>query len=182
MYGKLLMLVCITFGSCANNEMNVSPSDTDDTVYIPIKRACFQKRKSIFDKKREYSDEEINWKRKYEIFQVFVDKNNQIFVGGKLVRLENLKLLGKTFYRNYIAVSDSPYADQAMISLRKDKAARYQLYLSVYNELRQVYAELWEEEAQKTYKLSFNKLNLSEKKLVRKKIPLFISEAEPAEF
>ena len=175
MYGKLLMLICITLGSCADSEITMNSSETT-RAEIP------RRRKTVFDKKKEHSEEELAWKRKYEIFQVFLDENNQIFIGDKLTELKGLKEKGKTFYYDYWKVSDSPFAENAMISLRSKKGTDYQFYLSVYNELRHVYSELWAEEAQKTYKKSFDRLKMKDKKTVRGKIPLVISESEPAEF
>ena len=111
-----------------------------------------------------------------------MDKNNQIFVREKLIDLVDLKARGKSFFYNYRKVSNSPFADKPMISLRKIKGVKYPFYLAVYNELRQIYSELWEEEAQKIYNSSFERLKMIDKKLVRKKTPLLISESEPAEF
>jgi biopolymer transport protein ExbD len=178
---KLFLLVCIVFGSCANNETPINALETNAAQYLS-KRGSFSKRTSVFDKKREYSEEEIIWKRKYEIFQIFVDENNQILVGEELIKLENLKSTGKAFYHDYWEVLDSPYADEAMISLRGSRKVNYQFYLSVYSELRQIYTELWEEEAQRTYNTSFRRLKMKDKKGIRKKIPLTLSESEPAEF
>lgn len=174
-YNKLLIPLCLLFFGCGNNEIIISVEE-----YNQLKTS--KKRITIFDKKREHSEEELNWRRENEIFQVFVDKNNQIFVKEKLTNLTDLKGLGKSFFYNYHKVSDSPFATELMISLRSPKGVNYQFYLLVYSELRQIYSELWEEEAQKIYKTSFKKLKIAEKKEVRKKIPLNLSESEPTEF
>jgi len=94
MYNRLLFLICISFGSCVNGELTFNPPETT-RAQIP------HKRKTIFDKHKVYSDEELAWKRENEIFQVFVNEHNQIFIGGKLMELEQIKSAGKRYITNY---------------------------------------------------------------------------------
>ena len=173
-FNRFLPLLLI-LTSCTNNETSFTAEE-----YNQLRPN--RKRMTIFDKMKEHSEEELAWKRENEIFQVVVKRNNQIFVRGKLVELKDLKRMGKRFFYKYRENLDSPFADDAMISLRNIKGVEYSFYLSVYNELRQIYSELWEEEAQKSFKISFEKLKMLDKKLVRERIPLIISESEPAEF
>ncbi len=175
MLNKLLILLLLFLVGCANNEITINAEEYDQLK--PTK-----KRMNVFDKMKEYSDEELNWKRENEILQVVVDKNNQVFVRGQLISLKDLNRIGKNFFYDYEKVSDSPFADEAMISLRSNKKTEQQVHLAVYNELRQIYSELWEEEAQATYETSFGNLKMTDKKVVRQKIPLNLSESEPTEF
>lgn len=175
MFNKLFIPLLLLLVGCANNEITITAEEYNQLR--PTK-----KRMTVFDKMKEYSDEELNWKRENEILQVVVDKNNQIFVRGQLIDLKDLKGIGKRFFYDYEKVSDSSFADEAMISLRSNKRTKHQVYLAVYNELRQIYSELWEEEAQATYYTSFENLKMTDKKVVRQKIPLNLSESEPTEF
>ena len=175
MYNKILIFLCLFLTSCSSNEISFTAEE-----YEQLRPN--RKRVTVLDKLREQSEEELTWKRENEIFQVMVKSDTQIYVRGNLVDLRDLKSKGKSFFYNYKKVSDSSFADNAMISLRSIKGVNYSFYLAVYNELQQVYSELWEEEAQNTFKNSFGKLKMSEKKLVREKIPLIISESEPTEF
>jgi hypothetical protein len=76
-------------------------------------------------------------------------------------------------------LSESP--QNAIISLKNDRGTEYETYLTVYNELKAAYNEIWDEEAQKQYGKSYSDLDFEAKKAIRADIPFVISEAEPTD-
>lgn len=117
------------------------------------------------------------------VLSVKVNKANQLLVENEEVGIQELKTLTKTFILNPDndeALAKSP--NKAVVSLQNDRETSYDTYLSVYNELKAAYRELWDEYAQKSFGKPFAQLNSTDQKTVRNAIPLVISEAEPTSF
>ncbi|MEM1121454.1 MAG: biopolymer transporter ExbD, partial [Bacteroidota bacterium] len=70
----------------------------------------------------------------------------------------------------------------AVVSLQNDRGTSYKVYLSVYNEVKAAYNEMWEEEANRRFCMAYLELPKSAQKEVRNVIPSIISESEPTEF
>ena len=68
-----------------------------------------------------------------------------------------------------------------MISLQNDRGTSYEAYLTVYNELKAAYNELWDEKSLVLFGKTFDKISLQEQREIRLEIPLIISEAESTE-
>ncbi|MFT5646749.1 MAG: biopolymer transport protein ExbD [Aureispira sp.] len=122
-------------------------------------------------------------KNKRNVFAVQINGSNQLLVRGRPVALSNIKEIRtqlKTFIMNKGRdpnASDSPTL--AVVSLLNDNGTSYEAYVGVYNQLKAAYGELWEESAQRDYGRSYEDLDRKERKAIRDKIPLVISEAEP---
>lgn len=142
------------------------------------------------------------------IFQVIVNRNNQLLVEDELMELENLREAAKTFLDNGGGVgeeacdycqgpgnpSSSDNPTKAVIMLVNDRATEYGTYISVQNELVAAYNELRDREAQRLFGKSFrqmeenyddvtysgNKETLKEQiEQIRDMWPQKLSEAEP---
>ncbi|HFA51126.1 MAG TPA: biopolymer transporter ExbD [Bacteroidetes bacterium] len=113
------------------------------------------------------------------IFSVKINFADELLVRGKPVQIGQLRAKAKEFILNPDKDENLAIApDQAIISIQNDRNTTYQKYISVYNELKAAYNELWEEEAQRQFRTSFEKLSRNKRKAVQKKIPLVISEGE----
>lgn len=121
--------------------------------------------------------------KKRNVFSVLVNANNELLVRGEPVEKADLKEKAKEFITNPTKrddLSESPA--NAIISLKNDRGTEYETYLTVYNELKAAYNEIWEETSQLKYGKSYDDLTFSMQKLLREDIPLVISEAEPTDF
>lgn len=142
------------------------------------------------------------------IFQVIVNRNNQLLVEDEIMELGDLREAAKKFLDNGGGVgpeacdycqgakdpesSDNP--DKAVIMLVNDRQTEYGTYIAVQNELVAAYNELRDRTAQRLYGKSFTKMEADyddvnyrgNKDLLKERIqeikdmwPQKLSEAEP---
>lgn len=117
------------------------------------------------------------------VFSVLVNAQDELLVRGELERLADLKEKAKEFISNPTKREDlAEDPKKAIISLKNDRGTSYGAYLTVYNELKAAYNEIYEEESQKRYGGPYEDLSNDKKKAIRADIPLVISEAEPTDF
>jgi biopolymer transport protein ExbD len=117
------------------------------------------------------------------VFSVKINYANQLLIEGELSPLEKLRQQTKEFIMNPAQRNDlSTSPNAAVISLQNDRSTNYQTYLSVYNELKAAYNELWEEAAQQQHGQPFDKLSRSKQKAIRERIPLVISENDLVDY
>lgn len=117
------------------------------------------------------------------VFSVLVNANNELLVRGESMEKADLRDKTKEFIMNPEGredLSESP--ENAIISLKNDRGTEYETYLTVYNELKAAYNEIWNEQAQVRYGKEYSDLDFELKKAIRANIPLVISEAEPTDF
>ena len=138
------------------------------------------------------------------IFEVIVNKNNQLLVEDNLMNLNQVRESAIAFIDNGgdgtcnfckgkrdATSSDNP--KKAVISLNNDRETSYKTYIAVQNELVAAYTTLRNREAQRLYNRSFeqmekdykdvnhpeNKDKLKDKiKVIKDMIPEILSEAE----
>lgn len=142
------------------------------------------------------------------IFQVIVNRNNELLVEEELMELEDIREAAKTFLDNGGGVgeeacnycqgagdpesSDNP--EKAVIMLVNDRQTEYGTYIAVQNELVAAYNELRDRTAQNLFGKSFQKMEAdyddvnyrgNKEKLkeqiqqIRDMWPQKLSEAEP---
>ena len=117
------------------------------------------------------------------VYSVLVNADNQLLVRGEPVDIEDLRDNTKVFIMNPQRLDNmAEKPTKAIISLKNDRGTEYTTYLQVYNELKAAYNELRDEEAEKTHGIKFEFLDSDQRKAIRAKIPLVISEAEPTNF
>ncbi|MEO1435009.1 MAG: biopolymer transporter ExbD [Bacteroidota bacterium] len=117
------------------------------------------------------------------VFSVLVNAQDELLVRGELERLADLKEKAKEFISNPTKRGDlAEDPKKAIISLKNDRGTSYGAYLTVYNELKAAYNEIYEEESQKRFGGPYDDLPNDKKKEIRADIPLVISEAEPTDF
>ena len=141
------------------------------------------------------------------ILEVNINLKNEIFVDGKVVQLEDLKQIGIDFIdnaggldtnqkpcdwcegRQLLTSSDHPA--KALIYIKVDRSTNYETYVSVLDNLTASYTVLRNKLAVKLYKINYvslidtykksnytNKSIESKIKIIRKKYPLLLSDAE----
>lgn len=113
------------------------------------------------------------------VLTVKLNFNDELMVEDKAIAIHDLRSETKLHIMNPSGDPDRAIQpNAAVISLTNDRNTSYHTYLSVYNELKAAYNELWEEKAQSDYRKPFSKLTRRQQKEVKKKIPLVISEGE----
>lgn len=116
------------------------------------------------------------------VFTVKVNTFNQLLVEQEEMEVAQLREAAKEFITNPNALSTMPSTPHnAIISLQNDRGTAYETYLSVYNELKGAYNELWEAKAMQDHQKSYTDLTAKQQNTIRKEIPFVISEAEPTE-
>ena len=116
------------------------------------------------------------------VLSVKINAANQLLVEGDRAELLSLKDTAKEFIMNPNKRKDLPSRPStAVIAIQNDRGTSYETYLSVYNELKAAYNELWETQAQAQFNKSYDKLSKENQRSIRKYIPLVISESEPTD-
>ena len=117
------------------------------------------------------------------VFVVKINGQDELLVEGEQALVADLRAGVKEFILNPLDREDLAINPQkAVISLQNDRSTSYDLYLSVYNEIKAAYRELWDEEARRQYKRDYDILAEGQRKKVRDAIPMIISEAEPTDY
>jgi len=132
-----------------------------------------------------YSEEtpESQAMKKRNVYRVVVNANNQLLVRDEQMDIKTLKDNAKKFISNNgkdPSLSVSP--KNAIISLQNDRGTNYETYLTVYNELKAAYSELWDDESMFKYQRRYKDLDGEQQKMVKSDIPLVISEADPTDY
>ena len=116
------------------------------------------------------------------VLKVLINAENELLVEGEQMQVSALKDMTKDFISNPTKDPGLPERpSKAVVSLLNDRSTSYETYLSVYNELKAAYNELWEEAARRDYRKNYDALASWQQREIRKKIPLVISEAEPTD-
>ncbi len=108
-----------------------------------------------------------------QVLSIKVNAKDELLVRGDETVVSELKTLTKAYIKEK--------ANKSIISLQNDRTTSYSAYLSVYNELKAAYNEVWEEEAQVQFGSTYEDLNSASKKSIRQQYPLVISEAESSD-
>lgn len=128
-------------------------------------------------------DQVIIQQSERNVLKVLVNSQNQLLVEGSYAEIDALRPIVKEFILNPSQREELAASPRkAVISLQNDRGTAYQAYVSVYNELRRAYNELWEEKALQVYNRSYIDLPEVFQEHIRKEIPLIISESEPTDF
>ena len=117
------------------------------------------------------------------ILSVKINFANQLLIEGELFPIGKLRQHTKEFITNpakRLDLATSP--NVALVSLQNDRSTNYLTYVSVYNELKGAYNDLWNEEALRLHQLPFTKLSRSKQQAIRTRIPLVISEIDLVDF
>jgi len=115
------------------------------------------------------------------VLRVWVNSNNFISVNDKLVPIEELREVSRSFIDNRGLRTDwSESPEEAIISLKASTQTNYDTYIQVQNELAAAYHELRDGFSKAHYGREFYELESEAQiKAVKKKYPMRISEAEP---
>jgi len=129
------------------------------------------------------------------VFVVLINKNDQLLVEGKLMRIEDLKKEAKEFIDNPADEITLPEKDpkevpyfgtvmvsKQVISLQNDRGTSYGMYIQAQNELAAAYNELRDEIALRKWGKKYDDLEEEFQEAIRDIYPQRISEAEPKNY
>ncbi|CAL2094778.1 Biopolymer transport exbD protein [Tenacibaculum sp. 190524A02b] len=123
------------------------------------------------------------------IFEISINRNNQLFVEGEIMELKDLKEAAVKFIDNGGGVGkvvegvetgpcnyckgerdpeSSDHPNKAIISVESDRGTEYGTYVTVQNELLRAYTELRNRLSQEKYGMSFTELEQAFKDSNRK--------------
>lgn len=118
------------------------------------------------------------------ILRILVNAAGRVLVRDKELPLDELGTVVKEFIINpnaKIDLADTPR--HAIIALSNERDTPYGQYLKVYNTIREVYGQLWNEYAITNYGKPYDEsLPDSIKRAIRQAIPFVVSEVEPSGF
>lgn len=125
------------------------------------------------------------------ILTVLLNHKNELFVGGKLIKINELCKIVKQFYDNpkndsllsekkeiEISQIGKVKVSKGVISLQNYRRTKYEFYIQVQNEIVRAINELRDKSAKKYFKKEYKNLSDKNKKYIRKICPMSISEAE----
>lgn len=138
-------------------------------------------------------DAEIPEVRERNIFNVLVNKNDNLLVENQWGDISTLKNTTKEFLSNpgnredlpEKKVESIPYlgdfpVSRGIISLKNDRGTSYEMYIKVQNELTAAVNELRNELSKQRFGKSFDELSDADIiAAIQRAIPMSISEAEP---
>jgi biopolymer transport protein ExbD len=126
------------------------------------------------------------------VFVVLVNKNDQLLVEGKPMRIRDLREAAENFMANpnndpklpEKEVKDVPFfgpteVTKGVISLQNDVGTTYGTYIAVQNELVGAINDLRDQLAQRKWGKSYDDLDRDQQKAIQEIYPSRISEAEP---
>lgn len=116
-----------------------------------------------------------------EVLEVLVNKNDQLLVEGNRMPLSELRVETRKHLLNFGSLDDySTNPSKAIVALQNDRETSYEVYISVYNELKAAYREVRETIALQTFNRELHELSKEEmKRLTKELVPLRLSESDP---
>lgn len=113
-----------------------------------------------------FKGSEIELNNLCDTLKVFIDNpNNDPYL--HLKRLDTIEFFGEI------------YVTRVLVSLACERETKYEVYLSVQNEIERAYNELRNELALEHFEKKYNQLSVEKQKSIDEIYPKIISEAEP---
>lgn len=119
----------------------------------------------------EWEDVDVN---RRNVLNVLVNSRDQLLVNDEVFQANDLREKAK---QHILYDADSPR--DAVVSLLSHKGTTYGMYITVQNELKAAYTEIWNEQSMQRYGKKYAEIEKSERKAIRKDYPRKFSEAEP---
>ena len=117
------------------------------------------------------------------LLPIKINANGLLLVEKEETDIRQLREMTKEFITNPEKRLDLPSSpNKAVISLQNDRGTRYHAYLSVYNEIKGAYNEVWNEGAQKQFQKPYTELTADKQRTIRNQCPQIISPAEPTSY
>ena len=107
---------------------------------------------------------------------VLINANGDVLLDGKPISIFQIKDKIKERLRSKI---DLPHNKKLIVSVKTDRKTKYNSYIQALDQIKGAYFELWDEYSNQNYGRKLDDLPNDEQKVVKDKIPIIISIAEP---
>ena len=125
----------------------------------------------------EYVEEEITVEiSKERMAAILINENGDVLVDGVPTPVHQIKTNLKPRIFSKIEL---PANKKLIVSVKTDRKTNYNLYIQALDQIKQAYFEMREEYSQNNYGIKYNDLNPEDQEIVKDKIPITISIAEP---
>ena len=113
------------------------------------------------------------------VLNIYLNGQDQLMVENEIIQPDMLEQVMLEFIKNPNQSDQMPISpEKTVISLKNDRGTTYQMYITVYDQIKGVYQKLHEEQARELYNRSFENCTLEEKNKIREFYPMVISEME----
>lgn len=129
---------------------------------------------------------------KRNIFQILVNRNNQLSINSEYSDINTLKERTIEFILNPADEEGLPEkhikdidllgnveVSKGIISLQSDKGTSYETYIAVQDQLAAAYNEVRDRKSMAKWGKKFNNLTAEQQDAIKEWVPMSISEAEP---
>ncbi len=148
-------------------------------IFFLVSTQFFQE-KALKVKLPPWQGEIVNITTTKAILSIKVNDLGELLVNQEPAKIDQLKLITKTFILNPVSKFGKKKASNDMvISLQHDSKTSYGKYLSIYDEIQKAYFEIHQEQSVLLFKKDWEDLIDLERKEILKKYPVSVSEAEP---
>ncbi|MFO7447445.1 MAG: biopolymer transporter ExbD [Ignavibacteriaceae bacterium] len=107
---------------------------------------------------------------------ILINENGDVLVDGTPTSVPQIKLNLKP---RIISKIELPSNKKLIVSVKTDRRTNYNLYIQALDQVKQAYFEVREEYSTQNYGRKYNDLTPDDQVIVRDKIPITISIAEP---
>ena len=113
------------------------------------------------------------------VLNIYLNGQDQLMVENEIIQIDLLKQVLLDFIKNPSQSDQMPISpEKTIISLKNDRGTTYKMYITVYDQIKDLYQKLHEEQAQELYNRSFENCTSEEKNKIRAIYPMVISEME----
>jgi biopolymer transport protein ExbD len=122
-------------------------------------------------------DEQVNIKvDKTRMAAILINENGDVLVDGNPVSLFQIK---NNIKPRIISKIELPANKKLIVSVKTDRKTNYNVYIQALDQIKQAYFEVRDEYSNQNYGKKFNDLVPEQQDVVKDKIPIIISLAEP---
>jgi len=122
-------------------------------------------------------DEQVNIKvDKDRMAAILINENGDVLVDGNQVPLFQIK---NNLKPRIISKIELPANKKLIVSVKTDRKTNYNTYIQALDQIKQAYFEVRDEYSNQNYGKKFNDLIPEQQDVVKDKIPIIISLAEP---
>ncbi len=107
---------------------------------------------------------------------ILINANGDVLLDGKQIPIGQIKDQLKP---RIISKIDLPNNEKLIVSVKTDRKTNYNTYIGALDQIKQAYFEVRDEYSNQNFGKKFNDLGDDQSKIVKDKVPIIISLAEP---
>jgi len=107
---------------------------------------------------------------------VLINENGDVLVDGNATSIFQVK---NNLKPRIVSKINLPANKKLIVSVKTDRKTNYNAYIQALDQIKQAYFEVRDEYATANFGNKFNDLNATDQEVVKEKVPIIISLAEP---